>query len=638
MDADRRNNFINNKSVGVTVPTIQSSTAIENGSSNHSAANGTISSSTESSSDSVEPPKQPFNDTNNEDFHENNVRAEQFNSEQRNYDGNIVEKRTDSVQSNVRDSDVLCSVLSAGNETIVPDTTKLDGTRSDVPVNSTKMSTSPVFSRAQANSNHDKNNSLIDKQHNGDDKHYNSIDHQEGPCNVSNGIINKNDSHNDHIDNCEQSYNDSDDFTTTMSVIERNDKANTNGHQRINNGTNDIDGSIDSKLNETVTNTLHDNQLSKSQEDTSEKNHNETHLISAKLLVQNSSEDCISTDTISSNSIDVKPIKCPTDRSQTASESEEISGKDNEEIKSKSDDNITESNRPEESTMYDDNSLKMPLLGKAYNGNNNATVYSAIERPISTSSSKGNTDDNENCDDQNDNDNNVSGEKKVAYNEYVNLLCDTDRGGIFTKNTKRSASDENRPLLRQMSSDDGQKVQRRSNATRPRSIVKSPSTQNFGSAPEKFDVNRKPRLSIQCTGNDPERPVLHVQFLSQQHTDSNDSIKRNLINSVNSPSTGEHESYQNSGPQCDSAEKQPEELINQMPPRGILRTSRLRSSISSSSTESTSSSSDSSSSDDVSQFAEAKPPDGNLFFELFYSIEYSNLKSFFFFQVAGVGW
>ncbi|XP_055314632.1 uncharacterized protein LOC129575272 isoform X6 [Sitodiplosis mosellana] len=590
MDADRRN-FINNKSVGVAVPTSQQPTAIENGSNNssHSAANGTIStSSTESSSDSsVEPPKQPFNDSNsNKDFHEqNNVCVEEFkSSEQRNCDDGIAEKRTGSVQSNDRDSkDVLCSVLSvAGNERILPEKMGLDDLR-DVYINSTSSSSSPlVLFSAQANSNHDKNDRLIGKHQNGDDNNYNSIDHQNEPCNPSNGLINKKDSHHcDYTDNCEQSNNDG---VTAMTAIDRYDNANTNG---INSCTiDDTDVSINSNCVETATKTLSNNQLSKiCRENTSEEPNQVDTLeeTAAKLLVQNSSEDCISTDTISSNSIDVKPIKCPTDRSQTASESEEIGGKDNEEIiTSKSDDNITEENRSEKQSanMFDDNSLKTPLLSKKSNGNSNnnnaTTVYSAIERPILTNNSK-------------------------------------DRGGLFTKNTKRSASDESRPLLRQMSSDDGsasQKIQRRSNA-RPRSIVKSPSTQNFSSGTEKFDINRKPRLSIQCTGNDPERPVLHVQFLSQQHNDSNDSIKRNLINNVNSPSSGEHELYQNgSGSQCDSAEKPPEELINQMPPRGILRTSRLRSSISSSSSESTSSSSDSSSSDDISQFAEAKPPDG----------------------------
>lgn len=627
MDADRRNNFINNKSVGAGVNS-QQPMAIENGdgiNNGHSAANGTISSSsTESSSDSsIEPPKQPFNDNNsNKDFYENNVCIEQFNSvEQRNHNDGIVEKRTDSVQqaSNDRDSkDVLCSVLSdvVGGEKIIPDKMGRDGLR-DVYINSMlpsqsllllSSSASPVNSSAQANNNHDKSDRSIDKQQNGDDNNYNSIDHQNEPCDASNGLINTDDSHHyDRVDKI-HSHNDG---VIVMTANNGNDKVNTNG---INASTNnDIDVSINLNCLETVGNTVPYNQLVKNCEESNET----VKETPTKLVVQNSSEDCISTDTISSNSIDVKPIKCPTDRSQTASESEEIV------ITSKPDETIKSEKRS--TNMYDDNSLKMPLLGKQTNGNGNndatTTVYSAIERPILSKRSKGNIDDNENCETH---DVHNDDKKSMDYNEYVNLLCDTDRGGIFTKNTKRSASDESRPLLRQMSSDDGpasQKIQRRSNNTRPRSIVKSPSTQNFTSGSEKLiDINRKPRLSIQCTGNDPERPVLHVQFLSQKHNDSNDNIKKNLIHNVNSSASGEHESYQNGGLQCDSAEKPPEELINQMPTRGILRTSRLRSSISSSSTESTSSSSDSSSSDDISQFAEAKPPDGGTYLFNWHSI------------------
>lgn len=589
MDADRRNNFNNNKSVGA----VATQSVIENGGSSHTTTNGTISSSTESS-DSVEPPKQSFNDNINKDFHENNVCVEQYKSEQCNrIDAELC---TDSVKSNDKDSNDLCNILSVGNENGVSNV-GLDDSRN---FNLNSMST-----RAQTQTNNHDKNSSIDKQLNGNDKNCNRSNVQEA-C-VSNGLT-------IDMDDYQKSRNDenTDNADTTTIITSHNeidkqiDKTNING-QRINNSANEFDASINSNTVDTVTNTLHDNQLSSVPE-----NQIESNQTTAKLL-QNSSEDCISTDTISSNSIDVKPIKCPTDRSQTASESEEIGCKNIEE--EQSNDIPCETNQSTKSTMYDDNTLKMPLLGKnATSEKNGTTVYSAINRP-NVSKQKGNFNENATDDDKCD-------AKSVAYNEYVNLLCDTDRNGgssgvgsIFTKNAKRNGSAESRPLLRQTSCDDGsinQKIQRRSNP-RPRSIVKSPSTQNFSSnTGDKFDVNRKPRLSIQCTGSDPERPVLHVQFLSQQHNDSTDSIKRNLLNSVNSPSSGEHESYQNGGSQCDSTmvEKQPEELIHQMPARGILRTSRLRSSISSSSSDSTSSSSDSSSSDDVSQFAEAKPPDG----------------------------
>lgn len=561
MDADRRNNFNNNKSVGGVVV---SQSTIDNGSNNHSAAtNGTISSTTESSSDSVEPPKQPFIDSNNKDFQANNVCNEQFNA--------VVEKRTDSNQT---DSDVRWCNLSAGNVNSVSNTV-LGGSRGS---NLNTVSASPVFSRAQINI-HDNNS--IDKALNGDSG-CNPSENQIR-CKSSNGIV------NNEIDCGNQMYEQLHKSTTTPADIERYDNVETNG-QRINNSEPDTVASINSNSIECETNKLCDNQLSTRTED------KESNLIksTATLLVQNSSEDCVSlTDTLSSNSIDVKPIKCPTDQSQTASESEEIGCKDNE-SKEISHANEEPTQSSGSNKMYDDHSLKTPLLGKNNNGTN-STVYNAIDRPNQQPSNKGNNDDK--CD-----------ERHVAYNEFVNLLCDTDRNGDSNKNNKRNVSDESRPLLRQsMSCDDGpsSKFQRKSNP-RPRSIVKSPSTQNFGSS-EKFD--RKPRLSIQCSGTDPERPVLHVQFLSQHHNDSNDSVKGNLFNITHSQPSGEYESYQNGGAQCDLGDKQPEQLINQMPPRGILRASRIRSSISSSSS-SGSSSSDSSSSDDVSQFAEAKPPDG----------------------------
>lgn len=570
MDADRRNNFINNKSMVVAAP----NAIIENGDNNHSAANGTISSSTESS-DSVEPPKQSLNDS-NKDFYENNVCIEQCRSDS---DGNaIVENCTDSNQSNDRDSDVVCSVLKKYAPNSAP--YGLHG------VNLNSPSSSPVHSTAQQN-NHDNNS--IDKQRNGD-KDCNRSDHQERS---SNGNVNKIDCHNHYNNDHKNSHIDG--ITKAATIEHVVDNADSNG-QRINNGSNDIDVSLKSNFIETVVNTLQDNRLPVGDKGDCV-NQIVTNPTSA-LHVQNSSEDCISsTDTISSNSIDVKPIKCPTEKGQAASESEGNGGKKINDTKNTSDE-IDEKSQSSKSTMYDDNSLKEPLLGKNSNGSH-STVYSAIDR-TNAPLRKGNTDDD--CD-----------KKQVAYNEYVNLLCDTDKSGIYSKNLKRKSYEESRPLLREsVSCDDGSathKVQRRSNP-RPRSIVKSPSTQNFcTNGGEKFDVSRKPRLSIQCTGPDPERPVLHVQFL-QHHNDSNDSIKKNMFNNQNSPSSGEHESYQNSGSQCDSADRQPEELIHQMPSRGILRTSRLRDSISSSSSGSTSSSSDSSSSDEVSQFAEATPPDG----------------------------
>lgn len=322
----------------------------------------------------------------------------------------------------------------------------------------------------------------------------------------------------------------------------------------------------------------------------SQSNSKDRQICSSVSLEPISSGDCISSsETFSSDSIDVKSTKSPT--SQTASEN--IINTKN--IGKYSDESVIESKSQisDPNMDNDDNSLRVPLLGKGKLNGNNSIDYNAIDR--------------DNRIKDNGNSKNSNG-KPVAYNEYVNLLCDTvkDENG-----RKQSVSDDSNP-------NNHQKYQRKS-SEKLRSIVKSPSTQNFGSnASEKCcDANRKPRLSIQIqnTGSDPQRPTLHVQFLSQHENANNTTgFMNNIINSCNySPPSGDHDgSYQNSiFSKNESIEKPPEELINQVPARGILRTSRPRSSISSSSSESSSSSSsDSSSSDDVSQFAEAKPPDG----------------------------
>ncbi|XP_055677444.1 uncharacterized protein LOC129786435 [Lutzomyia longipalpis] len=50
----------------------------------------------------------------------------------------------------------------------------------------------------------------------------------------------------------------------------------------------------------------------------------------------------------------------------------------------------------------------------------------------------------------------------------------------------------------------------------PKSIVKSPSTQSFKAESFYKKYHDKPRLSLQCGAGDPERPVLHVQFLQEK--------------------------------------------------------------------------------------------------------------------------
>lgn len=195
------------------------------------------------------------------------------------------------------------------------------------------------------------------------------------------------------------------------------------------------------------------------------------------------------------------------------------------------------------------------------------------------------------------------GSKHALYNEYVNLLCDADISTVAANDAARKrgqpndrrhdgpahGATENKPLLLDLAGQSSSSVHRK-----PKSIVKSPS---FSSADRYFDGNRKPRLSIQCSGNDPERPVLHVQFLPNQTKST----------------TAMTQSYP---PQMDAAHSS--NVIRQ----GSLDTdgggagglSSVRSSVSSTgSSSSDDSSSESSSSDEdssIGQIAEAKPPDG----------------------------
>lgn len=371
-----------------------------------------------------------------------------------------------------------------------------------------------------------------------------------------------------------------------ISNHDNNFRAVNNGktHNSLNCINNDDSKDIDSKSTSTINqaDSTNNSIIETNRTSISQSISKDRQICSSASVDAISSGDCISsTETFSSDSIDVKPTKSPP-ASQTASEKYP----DESVVESKS--QISNPNMDN-----DDNSLRVPLLGKRKISGNNSIDYNAIDRDNRTND-KGNS-------------KNSNG-KQVAYNEYVNLLCDTDKDGNGWK----------RSLSYDTNANNHQKYQRKS-SEKPKSIVKSPSTQNFGSnASEKFcDANRKPRLSIQIqnTGSDPQRPTLHVQFLSQHENANNTTgIMNTIVNSCNfSPPSGDYDGlYQNSVfSKNNSIEKPPEELINQVPTRGILRTSRLRSSISSSSSESSSSSSSgSSSSDDVSQFAEAKPPDG----------------------------
>lgn len=417
-------------------------------------------------------------------------------------------------------------------------------------------------------------NSRPQSHHNGEDpfEHHSSIDNDE---------IEAPPRYREVIDNIISSHD------NNCGAV--NDGKTHNSVNCINNRDNkDIDSKSTSAINRAISTNNSIIETKRSSIDQS--NSKDRQICSSASLEPISSGDCVSsTETFSSDSIDVKPTKSPT--SQTASEnyinSKKFEKYSDESVVIESKSQISDPNMDN-----DDNSLRIPLLGKGKINGNNSIDYNAIERNNRTK------------------DNGISKNsngKPMAYNEYVNLLCNTDKDGNGQKPSDSYDTNTN----------NHQKYQHKS-SEKLRGIVKSPSTQNFGSnASEKFcDANRKPRLSIQIqnTGSDPQRPTLHVQFLSQNENANNtNGFMNTILNSCNySPPSGDHDgSYQNSiFSKNNSIEKPPEELINQVPTRGILRTSRPRSSISSSSSESSSSSSSDSSSSDVVNLAEAKPPDG----------------------------
>lgn len=518
MDADKRSNFIkNNKSINNDVATAVK-TSTTNGSNGQTSINGTINTNSESS-ETIEPPKRPFNENAN------------------------VEMLTDDTFEQIengRSREIFHNNLSE----------KLES-------NNVSKSQTLAISRPQS--------------------HNNVEDPFEHHSNIDNDEIEP-PSYREVIDSLISSHNNN-------SGAVNNGKKHNSVNCINNSDSKDIDSKSTSAINRAISTNNSINETNRSS--ISQSNSKDRQICSSASLEAISSGDCISSiETFSSDSIDVKSTKSPT--SQTASENI-ISSKN---IDKYSDESVVESKShiSNPSMDNDDDSLRVPLLGKGKLNGNNSIDYNAIDRNNQTK--------------DNGNSKNSNG-KQVAYNEYVNLLCETDK---YENGRRQSVSYDT-------NTNKHQKYQRKS-SEKLRSIVKSPSTQNFGSnASEKFcDANRKPRLSIQIqnTGSDPQRPTLHVQFLSQHENANNTTGFMNNILSNYSPPSGDHDgSYSNSiFAKNNSIEKPPEELINQVPTRGILRTSQPRSSISSSSSESSSSSSSDSSSDDVSQFAEAKPPDG----------------------------
>lgn len=644
MDADRANCVINNKSNGGSVAAIH-----ESGNNGSTEPIGT-----ESSSDSVEPPKSPFINT-NENFNAKHECNCERNVDEKQSICEHVENYTNSVRStlsnNVENAEILNNLLSDENKINCSTTVTVASTTAPIIIESDSSNKQIVKNNLNTSSSNN-NNSVADNQLNDDKKRENyQIDDQHernGRPKNNNSSTDGNTTNNYQFDNecdklenrdCAREHN----GTPEMSKIDEKSSSN----ERINSGDNgDIDNRRVSNIDQRKSNAVLSKQFSISREDSIPSDL--TTDSRSLLLVQNSSEDYISSDTFSSDSIDVRPIKCSTAGDhQTNEQPNCVPNAD-----PNGDGNKTQLLS---SAMHDDNSLRTPLLA----GNGKDTDYNAINRLSNATSALSRIKGNNSVKHE-------AGEKRVLYNDYVNLLCDTDLGAVAATTvtkangrhsktvTVKSDRDEIRPLLQQsMSYDDGSKSKRPKVLNqKPKSIVKSPSTQNFGStSSEKFyEANRKPRLSIQCSGSDPERPVLHVQFLSQ-HQKSGDahtpSKQSNLFASkLSSPPAahGEHVSYQNSVPQHSEPIDQKyttADLINQMPTRSILRTSRMRNSISSSSSDSSSSSS-SSSSDDVSTFAEAKPPDGSFLmkfiFEIFLVIKQNDNSIFHFdFQADGDG-
>lgn len=626
MDADRANCVINNKSIGGNAAAI-----------NHSGSHngGTECQTSTESSDSVEPPKSPFIETNSSN---KNINAKHFDEEQCFSESNVDEEHSSgehfvakctnsTVCSNNENDEILNSSLSDEKFNCLEATVAAAPTTTKI----TEQTT------ANNNSTDNLNNKNSKNQLNGD----------------SNSKTNGNHHHHqqqEHVDNDDcDSRNDEQTISAAKTkngtpVDSRNNRTNRiesfdKCAEHINNrDSDDIEGR---RAPNSVQRTSHNNAVLAKQLSIHPKEDSIASDEQKLLLVQNSSEDCISTDTFSSDSIDVRPIKCPAaDQNQVDGDHSSIDdeGKEKSATSNGHSNGVGTKKSTNEtgSTMDDDDySLRTPLLNKATTNDSSATSnqQSAMRRI------KGNR-------------NSADSEKRVLYNDYVNLLCDTDLSAAAaatvangrTVKTVADERDENRPLLQQsMSYDGGSKAKRaKFSNQKPKSIVKSPSTQNFGSTGDKFyEANRKPRLSIQCSGSDPERPVLHVQFLSQHESLPKAANSFESSKLCSPPATHDEQfSYQNSMPQhcapIDNKYQPPEQLINQMPTRGILRTTRTRSSISSSSSGSSSSSSSSSeSSDDVSQFAEAKPPDGK-FAQVITSILGKQLISNHF-QVAGVG-
>lgn len=134
-----------------------------------------------------------------------------------------------------------------------------------------------------------------------------------------------------------------------------------------------------------------------------------------------------------------------------------------------------------------------------------------------------------------------------CYNDFVNLICNdqNDDHILNSFHAKNNHGDhdaekieEIKPLLLEFQSE----------KQRPKSIVKSPSNVSFGCG----DKDKSTADVVPCTNFDPERPVLHVQFLQQQNGSVPSMYSINGPNGAGSP-TGSV-STSSSSDSCDDDE------------------------------------------------------------------------------------
>lgn len=172
-------------------------------------------------------------------------------------------------------------------------------------------------------------------------------------------------------------------------------------------------------------------------------------------------------------------------------------------------------------------------------------------------------------------------EGKCDYNEFINQTYQFNFDQSSSKGNKGFLLHPETDLIDEEKNEDIKPLlsfEETNDKKKPKSIVKSPSTQSFSSE-NVLPKNQRPRLSLQTSQNDSTGPSSsgendrHVQFVHQNQHIPPFSLKNNNINGCRSPV-------------------------------GSISSSATASSSSSSSDENSS----------LGQYAEATPPDGGMFY------------------------